>query len=167
MVDAQPLRQKLSGLPLDYRIVQLYSRDAGKREARISFNVGQGTQDLGFRNDADILFDAVPAQAVVLRVLDEQGEPTMASFLIRDSQQRVYPAITKRLAPDFAFHPQVYRADGDKVKLPDGEYIVEMVRGPESVAKRTTNRIDKNSRELSFAVERWIDPAKFGWWSGD
>src|SRR3954467_5818909 len=55
MFDAQPLRRKLSGLPLDYRIVQLYSRDAGKREARVSFNVGQGTQDLGFRNDADVL----------------------------------------------------------------------------------------------------------------
>ena len=30
-------------------------------------------------------------------------------FIIRD-QGRVYPSQAKRLAPDFAFHPQVYRA---------------------------------------------------------
>ena len=60
MFNAQPLKKQLSGLALEYRIVQLYSRDAGKREAKISFNVGQGTQDLGYRNDADVLFDNLP-----------------------------------------------------------------------------------------------------------
>src|SRR3954468_18583362 len=97
LFDSPPLRSTLSGLPLDYRIIQLYSRDAGKREARISFNVGQGTQDLGFRNDVDILFTALSAQSVTLRVQDEHGAPATASFLIRDAQHRVYPAISKRL----------------------------------------------------------------------
>lgn len=46
---AQPLTKNLSGLALEYRIVQFYSRDVGRREAKLSFNVGQGTQDLGFR----------------------------------------------------------------------------------------------------------------------
>ena len=54
--DVQPLTKTLSGLELEYRLVQLYSRDAGKREARMGFNVGQGTQDIGFRNEIDILF---------------------------------------------------------------------------------------------------------------
>ena len=44
----RPLKRALSGLSLEYRIVQIHSRDAGKREAKISFDVGQGTQDLGF-----------------------------------------------------------------------------------------------------------------------
>ena len=57
MFDSQPLKPALSGLTLEYRIVQLYSRDAGKREAKFSFNVGQGTQDLGYRNETDVLFD--------------------------------------------------------------------------------------------------------------
>ena len=47
-----PLKASLSGLELEYRIVQLYSRDAGKREATLGFNVGQGTQDIGFRSDS-------------------------------------------------------------------------------------------------------------------
>jgi hypothetical protein len=83
MFDSQPLTRSLSGLSLEYRIVQLYSRDAGRREARIGFNVGQGTQDLGFRNEVDVLFQCVPARGVVLAVKDEHGQPTTASFLIR------------------------------------------------------------------------------------
>ena len=44
MYKDRPLKAALSGLGLEYRIVQVYARDAGKREGRISFNVGQGTQ---------------------------------------------------------------------------------------------------------------------------
>ncbi|MBO94686.1 MAG: hypothetical protein CMI32_07300, partial [Opitutales bacterium] len=55
--NSQPLTKTLSGLVLEYRIVQLYSRDAGKRDAKLSFDVGQGTQDLGFRNEVNLLFD--------------------------------------------------------------------------------------------------------------
>ena len=80
----RPLKRELSGLALEYRIIQLYSRDAGKREAKISFNVGQGTQDLGFRSDVDVLFTCEPAVPVVLDVRDEDGRPTMASFVFRD-----------------------------------------------------------------------------------
>src|SRR6185503_13780224 len=41
MFDAQPLAAALSGLALEYRVIQLYSRDVGKREAKFAFNVGQ------------------------------------------------------------------------------------------------------------------------------
>ena len=165
--DRQPLQKTLSGLTLEYRVIQLYSRDAGKREAKFSFNAGQGTQDIGFRSEVDILFTCRPAHEVALRVRDENGEPTTAAFLIRDRQNRVYPAQSKRLAPDFAFHPQVYRGDGEKVRLPDGDYTIELTRGPESITKKSAAHIDENTRLLSFRTERWIDPSKFGWWSGD
>src|SRR5437867_1231891 len=36
MFDKQPMRQRLSGLELEYRLLQLYSSHAGKREARLS-----------------------------------------------------------------------------------------------------------------------------------
>jgi hypothetical protein len=162
------MRAQLSGLELEYRIIQLYSRDAGRREARISFNVGQGTQDIGFRNDTDILFTCRPAVDVTLRVTDENGKPTTASFVIRDSQEHVYPLQTKRLAPDFDFHPQIYRADGEQIKLPEGEYKIEFTRGPEYLAKRQTIKIVAGKPQtLTFKLERWIDLAKLGWYSGD
>lgn len=167
MFDAQPLLPALSGLALEYRILQLYSRDAGPREATIGFNVGQGTQDLGHRGETPVLFRALPARAITWRVRDEHGAPTIGSFVIRDRQGRVYPSAAKRLAPDFAFHHQVYRADGDVMKLPDGTYTVDFARGPESIPRTQPLVVDARTTGASFAVERWIDPAKSGWWSGD
>ncbi len=164
----QPLRPELSGLEVEYRILSLYSRDAGKREAKILFNVGQGTQDLGFRNDLDLLFTAHPAATVRLQVLDEAGEPSTASFTIRDRVGRVYPSQAKRLAPDFAFHPQVYRHDGESVKLPPGQYQFEVARGPEyRIEKRTVTVGSGRSQTERFRLTRWIDPSRSGWWSGD
>ena len=167
MFDAQPLKPTLGGLKVEYRLIQLYSRDAGKREARFSFNVGQGTQDLGFRNEVDVLFDCVPAREVTLRVTDENGQPTTAAFLVRDAQGRVYPSQAKRLAPDFAFHPQVYRADGESLKLPAGTYTVEFTRGPESIPQTRTLTVGAQALTAAFQVKRWIDLSKLGWWSGD
>src|SRR5208337_4171835 len=103
----RPLKRELSGLAVEYRIIQVYSRDAGQREAKFSFNIGQGSQDLGFRSDADILFPCDPAVLVVLDVKDQDGRPTMASFIFRDRMGRVYPSPSRRLAPDFFFHPQI------------------------------------------------------------
>ena len=167
LFNQQPLRRDLSGLRLEYRIVQLYSRDAGKREAKISFNVGQGSQDIGFRNEADVMFNCRAANEVRLSVKDEFGKPTTGMLIIRDAQGRVYPSQAKRLAPDFAFHPQVYRADGESLRLPAGAYTIEYGRGPEYLEGTRTLQVSDNSPTLEINLERWIDPSVFGWWSGD
>jgi hypothetical protein len=164
----RPLNQALSGLRVEYRVMLLYSRDAGRREARIGFNVGQGTQDLGFRSEVDILFDCAPAVAVSLEVLDVDGTPTMASFLIRDGLRRVYPSPSRRLAPDFFFHPQVYRRSGETVLLPPGEYTVEYTRGPEYLTKRKSIKVpDAPAHREEFRLERLADLAALKWFSGD
>jgi hypothetical protein len=152
---------------LEYRIVSLYSRDAGQREAKLQFNVGQGTQDLGFRSEVDILFQCLPAHEVKFKVLDENGQPTMAMFIVRDPQGRVYPSQAKRLAPDFAFHPQIYRADAETIRLPDGDYQVEFTRGPEYLVRRQKLKVNGSEQTEEFKLQRWIDPSKLGWWSGD
>jgi hypothetical protein len=59
LYDKDPMSEQLSGLPLEYRVLEIYSRDKGQRSAKISFNVGQGTQDVGFRNEAVIYFNAL------------------------------------------------------------------------------------------------------------
>ena len=165
--NSKPLTKSLSGLELEYRIIQLYSRDAGKRDAKLSFDVGQGTQDLGFRNEVSLLFDCQTAHNLSLQVLDENGKATTAGFEIRDQLGRVYPSQAKRLAPDFHFHPQVYRADGESVKLPNGTYQVKFYGGPESLTQIRTVKIDGKNKTESFKVQRWIDPSLMGWWSGD
>ena len=45
----RPMEPQLSGLGLEYRIVLLYSRDRGRREAQIGATLEAGTQDVGFR----------------------------------------------------------------------------------------------------------------------
>jgi hypothetical protein len=168
MFNKQPMKPHLSGLEVEYRVLQLYSKDAGKREAKLIFDVGQGTQDLGFRSEVDILFTAVPAAKVVLRVKDVDGKPTTAGFTIRDEMKRVYPPQTKRLNGDFFFHPQVYRTDGEHVMLPPGSYTIDYGRGPEYRAgSRKLAVTGTEPKEISFQLERWIDPAKIGWYSGD
>jgi hypothetical protein len=164
----RPLYRKLSGLNLEYRIIQLYSRDAGHREAKITFNVGQGTQDLGFRSDVDVLFASDRAVPVSLRVLDDDGTPTTGSFLFRDAQRRVYPAQSRRLAPDLYFHPQIYRADGEKVLLTPGKYTVEFTRGPEYlIGRREITVPSAKEHKESFQLKRWTHLAKKNWFSGD
>jgi len=84
-----PMLPNLSGLKLEYAILQIYCKDAGQREVEIGFNVGQGTQDIGFRNTINILFSSVPSVKVTLNIKDDDGSPSMASFLITDGVERI------------------------------------------------------------------------------
>lgn len=169
VLGSRPAKPQLSGLELEYRVLLLSSRDAGKREATLAFDVGQGTQDLGFRNEVAILFNCVPAIEVPLAVRDFDGKPTMAAFVIKDRLGRVYPNPARRLAPDFFFHEQVYRADGEKILLPPGDYTITTSRGPEYRVKTYQVSIpdQRPGPVLAVKLERWIHPAKRGWYSGD
>ncbi len=167
MFQSRPLAEGLSGIQLEYRPLLLYSRDPGKRTAVLAFNVGQGTQDIGFRNDVSLTFDCKPSRKVKLEIKDEHGQPTIAALVIRDELGRVYPSPAKRIAPDFHFHPQVYRADGETVDLPDGDYRIQISRGPEYLEQTARVSVAADDLTVAFALERWVDPAQHGWWSGD
>jgi hypothetical protein len=163
----KPMEAQLSGLELEYRIALFYSRDPGRREAQLGAVVGPATADVGFRNRAAVLFDIAPSRDVTIRVRDENGRPVMASFRITDKAGRVYPARSKRLAPDFFFHEQIYRADGETVRLPAGEFTVTCGRGPEYIPETRAVSLDGSAAALDFKLRRWIDPPSRGWFSGD
>jgi hypothetical protein len=157
-VTSRPMTARLSGLRVEYRLIQLYSRDAGPREARLRFDNGE----------LDILFRCEPAVPVTLNVLDADGRPTTASFVFRDVRGRTYPSASRRLAPDFWFQPQVYRHTGESIELPPGRYTVEVGRGPEyEVQTRTIDVPRAATHCVSFALKRWINLARLGWFSGD
>ena len=164
----QPMKETLSGLALEYRIIQIYSRDAGKREASFSFDIGQGTQDIGFRNDVAILFDCRAGHKISIDVRDAKtDEPMMVALEIRDDQGRVYPNPARRLAPDFFFHNQIYRTIGESVSLPSGDYEVKISRGPEYVPVTQKLTVKDRNAVLSTKLDRWIDPIDWRWFSGD
>jgi len=168
LVESQPLNDALSGLALEYRIIELYSRDDGRREAKLMFDVGQGTQDLGFRNELNVLFQCEPAVRVALDVIDDNGQPTTGQFVFKDDHGRIYPARSRRLAPDLFFHDQIYRHNGEVVLLPPGKFEVTYTRGPEyRILKRTIDVPNSATHRESFRLKRWIDLANLGWYSGD
>jgi hypothetical protein len=165
-----PMSDRLSGLEVEYLIGLIYSSESGRREATIGFDMGQAEQDLGSRGSTAILWDIQPAIRVPLRIVDADGSPTTAHLLFRDRSGHVQPLQAKRLAPDLFFQPQIYRDDGETVLLPPGTYDVEFGRGPEYRLGRTTVQI--NAREqgcaaLEFRLQRWIEPQRFGFYSGD
>ena len=105
---------------------------------------------------------------MTLRVRDENDRPTVANFVVSDARGRYYPAQDHRLAPDFFFQPQVYRADGEKLRLPSGRYTVTYGTRT-GVPNRYPRLLQCSNRPLALTcrLERWIDPSKLGWWSGD
>jgi len=163
-----PLTKSLSGLEVEYAIALISSHEAGAREAVIGFDVGQGTQDLGFRGETPVLFQVRPAVKVHLKIRDVDGTPTTARLLFRDAQDRVYPPQPARLAPDLFFQAQIYRHDGETVDLPPGKLTLEASRGPEyRVLTREIEIPNQAEASLDISLERWVDPRKHGFYSGD
>ncbi|MBI1313926.1 hypothetical protein GC176_21745 [bacterium] len=181
MFDRAPLTPSLSGLKVEYAVALISSSEAGQREATVEFDVGAGTQDIGFRGEVPVLFNVLPAIRVPLQIRDVDGQSTTARLTIRDRAGRIYPPQAKRLAPDFFFQPHIYRADGESVLLPPGEFAVEYCRGPEyRVLHRTFEvaAVDEQPSQdtrspltakqaVALKLARWVDARQFGFYSGD
>lgn len=163
-----PMTSRLSGLEVEYAIALIYSLESGKREATIGFDVGEKTQDLGFRGETPVLFQIKPAVETTLRIRDVGGELTSARLVFRDAAGHVFPPQAKRLAPDFYFQEQIYRHDRETVLLPPGKLEMEFSRGPEyKVLRRHVEIPEQPSAQIEIQLERWIDPMQFGFYSGD
>ncbi|MFM7150219.1 MAG: CehA/McbA family metallohydrolase [Gemmataceae bacterium] len=174
MIDDQPLVPTLSGLEVEYRVVSVFCRDSGRKEASIGYRLVGPRKEKIESPLADQVFESIPAVLVKIQLKDEDGasrrdgRPIMGSFLFRDRQGRVYPSLARRLAPDFNFHPQIYRADGETVHLQPGTYNVSWSRGPEYLVQTRVIEVPAGKTHTeSFTLKRWIHPAKKGWWSGD
>ncbi len=174
MFDEQPMVARLSGLEIEYRILSIYCRDSGRKQASIGFQLIGPERQTTTSELLDFTFESTPAVLVKIRLKDfdgqsqRHGRPVIGSFIFRDEQGRVYPSPTRRLAPDFNFHFQVYRADGETIALQPGKYTVSWTRGPEYLYKtRTITVPDSKTHTETFELERWVHPAKKGWYSGD
>lgn len=168
MFNSQPLAAQLSGLEVEYRILQVYCRDAGRKPATLGFSVVKGKEPPVVGEPVPIVFESLPAVPVRLRVKDHDGTPTVGSFLFRDEQGRVYPSQSRRLAPDFFFHAQVYRGDNETILLQPGKYNVTWTRGPEYLVQSRTITVPHDTTHTeTFELKRWIQPSTKGWWSGD
>lgn len=163
---------ELDGVGASYRVVRIFSRDRGRRESNFAFALGDedaaGSALFYFpERRVRTAFECAPSRDVVFGVRDADGQTCVASFIITDGLGRTYPHMPMRLAPDMAFHAQIYRGDGESVRLPDGTYEVVSWRGPEYLRARQSVRVDDGHARIDVALERWVDPARWGWYSGD
>jgi hypothetical protein len=171
MYDEPPLDSALSGLSVEYRVIQVFSRDRGRREGQI--NLYTSTDPVPehaapyYKKGAQLRFDCLPSREIALRVRDMDGRGCVASLTIKDKLGRIYPLQVMRLAPDMRFQSQIYRADAETVRLPDGEYLVESRRGPEYLLGTQAVVIGEAQAHIDIQLRRWIDPAQWGWYSGD
>jgi len=140
----------------------------GKGKFRIEWiSLEYATGENGTCSGADIPVRTVPSTKVTFQVVDADGSPCMGCFEIRDTQGRVYPAQPKRQAPDFFFQTQVYRESGEGIQLPPGDYKIVRSHGSESVPETKSISVGSEPFTVDNRVQRWIDPAKLGYWSGD
>jgi len=163
-----PSKQNLTGLEVNYGVVFVTCNETGKREATLSFDVGQGTQDIGFRSDLPILFNILDTYPLEIeQITDATGEDLMAGLIIKDQHGHIFPGQTNRVSPDLWFQPQIYRTSGDAIMLPEGSYTVTCLRGPEYIPQRKQAEVNDQGGGVSFNLERWIDPSAYNYWSGD
>ncbi len=163
-----PSKSKLTGLEVNYAVLFITCGETGKREATLSFDVGQGTQDIGFRGDLPILFSSLPTFPMeISQITDETGEDLMAGLIIKNEDKQVFPGQTSRISPDLWFQPQVYRTSGDVIQLPEGSYTITCLRGPEYIPQTQQVKIIDKGTSISFKIKRWIDPSEYHYWSGD
>ena len=77
MFNSQPLVRHLSGLELEYRVLQIYCRDSGRKEAHLGFSLWRDTdksKPIISGHQVAYIFDSLPAVLVHLRVLDDDGQ---------------------------------------------------------------------------------------------
>ncbi len=60
----------------------------------------------------------------------------------------------------------MYRADGEVISLPAGNFTITASRGPEYLSE-TRRLVVSGDQDLAFQLQRWIDPSRSGYYSGD
>lgn len=174
----------LSGLEAEYHVVSVYSREGGRRSGTLTFvtaveewpesltrppqalagrRMMMGTTEYG----ATFEFDCAPARDIRLDVREPDGSSCVAAVTVNDALGRSYPSTAMRLAPDMFFHEHVYRATGEAIRLPDGDYEVRARRGPEYRETRRDVRVEAGTDAVELRLDRWVDPSAHGYYSGD
>lgn len=156
-------RKQLNGLEVDYLLIGVRCRDGNNGSGDLVVDTEGENLSASCRLD----FACQPTREIMLEIHDDKGAPCIAALEISDQRGQIHPAQINRAAPDFWFQKQVYRKDGESIRLPDGEYVVRFSRGPESIEESRRIVVDENFSKMAFKVKRWIDPAAAGWVSSD
>ena len=164
------MTENLSGLKVEYALALIYSSEAGQARGddRLRRRPGDAGPRLPRRGAGPLRREARPSRSSSASATTTASRPPAAS---RSATARAasIPPQAKRLAPDLFFQQQVYRPDGGVVLLPPGELTMTYGRGPEYrlIEPRDRRSPSRARPRIDVQLERWIDPAAFGFYSGD
>jgi hypothetical protein len=155
VIDLPPFSPKLSGRDLEYRLIALLGKEAGKREAKLTFHVGQGTQDLGFRGETDLLFESQATFPLTIGMRDEDDNSLEGAVQIHDQKGRAFPSVLSRTKEIPLLPPDLSCKDGTTLRLPPGNYKVLCFFNAQSERAEIAVQIDKNlPKGALFRIER-------------
>ena len=157
---------QLSGLAVEYQVIKVFSRDRGPRTGSLTLSTFPAAGQGGSATH-DFEFSCLATRDIPLAIKDADGRGCVASLTVSDALGHIYPPQAMRLAPDMFFQEHVYRADGESLRLPDGDYTIVSRRGPEYLRGEQKVSIGAGNGRIEVNLRRWIDPAQWGWYSGD
>ena len=167
MFGDRPLKRALSGLGLEYRSSRSIVATPADARPRSASTSARGRRTWGSAATSTSSSPCEPAVTVVLDVRDEDGRPTMASFIFRDAWAGFI------LRPAAGSHPTSSSTPRSTAKRRDGSPAAGKVSGRVHAAgpSTTSDRDDHGaqakhpSRDLhAGAVD---SPGRLNWFSGD
>lgn len=107
-----------------------------------------------------------PTTEVRISITDQDGAPSTARVSVKDRSGGFH-------APPGSMHHRIlnrewfYVTGRATLVLPEGEYEIRAMRGPEHRVTHKEMSIRGQSADVPLALERWTDMAKRGWFSGE
>ncbi len=143
--------EKLSGLKLDYGLFNFTAETLARVKHFCNSMWGKDARPWIPSRDADPVSGCAVNRTDVRVCSTKPASLRPAPSFSAINLDVFYPAQSRRLAPDFFFHAQVYRSNGETIRLPAGTYAVEYTRGPEyriETRKITIPNQEKTSRTI-------------------
>ena len=127
-----PMTANLSGLEAEYALALIYSSESGRREATLTFDVGQGTAGPRLPRGGACAVRSQPAIAVKLRCSTTMGRRRRRVFSSWTSKVMSFRRRPSGWRPICFSRQHIYRAHGEDVLLPPGELTMFFGRGPDT-----------------------------------
>jgi Tol biopolymer transport system component len=129
-------------------------------------------RDLRTGNDQTLVVSGIdyrrPTGALRLQVRDKAtGAATTARLSLIDKNGKLHapPGALYRIERST---PHFYARDAVELRVPAGEYQLRAYRGPEHRPFHQALHVDADrTTEATVAMERWVDGAALGWYSGE
>lgn len=105
---------------------------------------------------------------IVVRVVNEQGDPTAVRAWVDANGQRLFQPASPETATPYA-RDRSFSCDGEfTMVIPQGKAIVHIEKGKEFLPQEiTVNVTAEETLEKTIQIRRWINMPENGWYSAD